>query len=207
MSISKSGSNPPCGGCFLTSARSTLSFALASAVFLSGAPLLAQTPNHTHYAKAPEGADRPSPSGALAPRLQRLGSYAFPVTTKSKDAQLFINQGVNLSYGFNHAEAARAFAEAARLDPDCAMAYWGHALVLGPNINAPMNPADESKAYEGAHKAVRLKSKASLRERDYIDALAQRYSGKAEDRKAPDRAYPHSIPELPKTSPTNLHPS
>jgi hypothetical protein len=165
-----------------------LSLALASAVFLSGAPLLAQAPNHRHYAQPPEGADEPSPSGALAPRLQRLGSYAFPVTTQSKDAQLFINQGVNLSYGFNHAEAARAFAEAARLDPDCAMAYWGHALVLGPNINAPMNPADESKAYELTQKAVMLKSKASLRERDYIDALAQRYSGKAEDRVARDRA-------------------
>ena len=72
--------------------------------------------------------------------------HTFPVTTRSKQAQLFINQGVNLAYGFNHAEAARAFAEAARLDPQCAMAYWGHALVLGPNINAPMAPEDEAKA-------------------------------------------------------------
>jgi tetratricopeptide (TPR) repeat protein len=188
----------------LTSSRSTLSLALASAVFLSGAPLLAQAPNHTHYAKPPEGGDRSSPSGALAPRLQRLGSYTFPVTTKSKDTQLFINQGVNLSYGFNHAEAARAFAEAAQLDPDCAMAYWGHALVLGPNINAPMNPADESKAYELAQKAVMLKSKASPRERDYIDALAQRYSGKAEDRKARDRAYADAMRELAKKYPDDL---
>ena len=72
----------------------------------------------------------------LAPRLQNLGVHTFKVTTRSAKAQLFINQGVNLSYGFNHPEAGRAFAEAARLDPACAMAYWGQALVLGPNINA-----------------------------------------------------------------------
>ena len=187
----------------MTHSRSALSLGFASAVFLS-APLLAQTPNHTHYAQPPEGADGPSPSGTLAPRLQRLGSYAFPVTTQSNDAQLFVNQGVNLSYGFNHAEAARAFAEAARLDPDCAMAYWGHALVLGPNINAPMNPADETKAYELAQKAVMLKAKASLRERDYIDALAQRYSGKAEDREARNRAYADATRELAKKYPDDL---
>ena len=82
----------------------------------------------------------------MAPRLQNLGVHTFPVSTKVKRAQLFINQGINLAYGFNHAEAARAFAEAARLDPQCAMAYWGQALVLGPNINATMTPEDEPKA-------------------------------------------------------------
>lgn len=181
-----------------------LSMALASVLLLSGAPLLAQTPNHTHYAKPPEGANQAAANGALAPRLQKLGTYTFPVTTKSKDAQLFINQGVNLSYGFNHAEAARAFTEAARLDPDCAMAYWGHALVLGPNINAPMDPADEPQAFEFAQKAVALKSKASPRERDYIDAVATRYSGRAEDRKARDRAYAGAMLELYKKYPDDL---
>jgi hypothetical protein len=83
-----------------------------------------------------------------APRLQNLGSYIFPVTTTSQDAQLFINQGLMLAYGFNHAEAARSFGEAARLDPACAMAYWGIALVGGPNINMDM-PADaEPQAYK-----------------------------------------------------------
>jgi len=74
-----------------------------------------------------------------APRLQYLGSYIFPVTTTSQDAQLFINQGLMLAYGFNHAEATRSFGEAARLDPACAMAYWGMALVGGPNINMDMS--------------------------------------------------------------------
>ena len=51
-----------------------------------------------------------------------------------------MSQGLNLAYAFNHAEARRAFREAARLDPNLAMAYWGQALVLGPNINALMEP-------------------------------------------------------------------
>lgn len=90
-------------------------------------------PNHRHYQK-PAGYDRAAAPGVpVAARLQNLGVHTFKVTTASERAQLFVNQGVNLAYGFNHAEAARAFAEAARLDPDCAMAYWGHALVLGPD--------------------------------------------------------------------------
>ena len=88
-----------------------------------------------------------------------------------------MNQGLNLAYAFNHAEARRAFREAARLDPNLAMAYWGQALVLGPNINALMEPNEEPQALELVQKAVSLKSRASERERAYIDALAQRYSG------------------------------
>ena len=117
-------------------------------------------PNHVHYKQSADQ-DKPSPTGALAPRLQNLGKHQFLVTTKSKEAQLFINQGLNLSYAFNHAEAGRAFREAARLDPDSAMAYWGEALVLGPNINAPMDPNNEAKALEAIKKALELKSKVS----------------------------------------------
>src|SRR5438128_6517402 len=144
-------------------------------------------PNHVHY-KAP-AQEVVSPTGAIAPRLQKLGTHAFPVSTRNRQAQLFMNQGLNLSYAFNHAEAGRAYREAARLDPDLAMAYWGEALALGPNINAPMDPASEPKALEAIQKAVALKAKASPREQALIDALAQRYSGRAEDRKARDRAY------------------
>jgi tetratricopeptide (TPR) repeat protein len=149
---------------------------------------LAQTPVHKHY-DVPEEASRPAASGALAPRLQNVGKHVFPVTTHSEQAQLFMNQGLNLTYGFNHAEASRAFAEAARLDAHNAMAYWGQALVLGPNINAPMAPEDEPKAYALAQQALAMKSHVSARERDYIDALAVRYTGKPDDRKAADQAY------------------
>src|SRR5688572_3658771 len=96
----------------------------------------AQAPSHQHYTQERGMTNQAGPNGELAPRLQNLGSYVFPVKTRSKQAQRFVNQGINLSYGFNHAEAGRAFREAARLDPECPMAYWGQALVLGPNINA-----------------------------------------------------------------------
>jgi tetratricopeptide (TPR) repeat protein len=173
--------------------------ALAAAASAS----LAQTPSHKHYENSPE-ADKAAPTGELAPRLQNLGSHTFPVTTKSKQTQAFVNQGVNLAYGFNHAEAGRAFREAARLDPNCAMAYWGQALVLGPNINVPMSPDDEPKAYEAARKAVSLKAKASPRERAYIDAVAQRYSGKADVRAARDRAYAAAMKDLVHRYPNDL---
>ena len=142
---------------------------------------------HVHYKEpAQQGV---SPTGAIAPRLQKLGSHTFPVSTKNHQAQLFMNQGLNLSYAFNHAEAGRAYREAARLDPSLAMAHWGEALALGPNINAPMDPASEPKAVEVIQKAVALKAKASPREQALIDALVHRYSGRAEDRKARDAAY------------------
>ena len=144
--------------------------------------------SHKHYdtdARALE----PGPGGQLAPRLQNLGTHVFPVTTTSPRAQLYINQGVRLAWAFNHAEAGRAFREAARLDPKCAMAYWGQALVLGPNINAVMDPKDEPQAYALAQKALAMKSRLPPREQAYIEAVAERYSGRPEDRRARDEAY------------------
>lgn len=145
-------------------------------------------PTHVHYKESAQ-TSQASPTGQIAPRLQKLGSHVFPVSTKNKQAQLFMNQGLNLSYAFNHAEAGRAYREAQRLDPDLAMAFWGEALALGPNINAPMDPASEPKALEAIQKAIALKSKASPREQALIDALQYRYSGKAEARRANDVAY------------------
>ena len=176
---------------------------LVGIVALAASTSFAQTSSHKHYEHSPE-ADQPGPGGELAPRLQNLGSHKFPVTTKSPKAQSFINQGVNLAYGFNHAEAGRAFKEAARLDPNCAMAYWGQALVLGPNINVPMSPDDEPKAYEAAQKAVSLKAKASPRERAYINAVGQRYSGRASDRAARDRAYAEAMKDVARRYPDDL---
>jgi hypothetical protein len=174
---------------------------LPLAVLLAAAaPLAAQ---HKHYEKDP-AADRPAATGELAPRLQNLGTHAFPVSTRSRRAQQFVNQGLRLSYGFNHAEAARAFREAARLDPGLAMAYWGEALVLGPNINVPMAPDDEPKALEAVQKAVARKARATPRERAYIDALVRRYSGRAEDRAANDRAYADAMRALAKRYPADL---
>ena len=160
-------------------------------------------PQHKHY-EEPEGGDKPSPTGAIAPRLQNLGSHTFPVTTSSGEAQLFMNQGLNLSYGFNHAESGRSFREAARLDPDCAMAYWGQALVLGPNINAPMDPEAEPRAYEIVQKAVALQSKASEKERALIDALAERYSGDPDERADRDHAYVEAMRKVAERYPDDF---
>jgi tetratricopeptide (TPR) repeat protein len=162
-----------------------------------------QPQRHQHYERAP-AALQAGPGGVLAPRLQKLGSHTFPVTTRSPRAQQFINQGVNLVYGFNHAEAGRAFAEAARLDPNCAMAFWGQALVLGPNINAAMSAEDEPRAQELVQKAVALAARATPRERGYIAALAKRYTGKAANRAAADRAFADAMRDLVKRYPRDL---
>jgi predicted Zn-dependent protease len=159
---------------------------------------------HQHYEPAPKNLEAPAPGMPLAPRLQNLGVHTFPSSTKVERAQLFINQGVNLAYAFNHAESGRAFAEAARLDPNLAIAYWGQALVLGPNINAPMDPENEPKAYELVQKAIALKSSASPRERAYIDALAARYTSKPEDRARADRAYADAMERLVQAFPDDL---
>jgi tetratricopeptide (TPR) repeat protein len=156
----------------------------------------APKPAHVHYT-TPDGFEvQAAPGAPLAPRLQNLGVHAFPVSTSVPQAQLFINQGVNLTYAFNHAEAARAFAEAARLDPTLAIAYWGQSLVLGPNINGAMEPADEPKAHALVQKAVAMKGAATPRERAYIEALAVRYTGRTEDRASADRAYAAAMRRL-----------
>jgi tetratricopeptide (TPR) repeat protein len=143
--------------------------------------------------------------GQIAPRLQNLGDHKFSVTINSPRAQLFINQAMMLFYGFNHAEATRSFREAARLDPDCAMAYWGMALVLGPNINMAMPPEAEPQAYEMIQKAIALKKNASEKEKAYIDTLAKRYSGEDKpNRAALDRAYVDAMRELHNRYPDDL---
>jgi len=172
-------------------------------ITLAAAEAAAEKTQHQHYGES-QGLHQPGRDGSLAPRLQDLGKHTFPVSTKSERAQLFINQGVNLSYGFNHAEAGRAFREAARLDPDCAMAYWGQALVLGPNINAPMDPKNEPVAHELVKKAIALKKEVSPREQAYIDALALRYSGNAEDRVECDQAYASAMRKVHEKFPDDL---
>ncbi|MBY6190942.1 hypothetical protein KUV22_10975 [Microbulbifer agarilyticus] len=160
-------------------------------------------PHHKHY-REPAGGDKPSPTGSIAPRLQNLGKHTFPVSCASEQGQQYINQGLNLAYAFNHAEAGRSFREAARLDPDCAMAYWGQALVLGPNINAPMDPEAEPKARELALKAKSLSSGVDKRERALIDALTTRYTGDAADRSAADKKYAAAMGKVVEQYPDDL---
>jgi tetratricopeptide (TPR) repeat protein len=105
-----------------------------------------------------------------------LGSITYKITTANERAQAYFDQGLRLAYAFNHGEAQRAFRMAQKLDPDCAMCFWGEALVLGPNINLPMQDDAVAPAYAAAQKAKALAGKSSPREQALIGALAARYS-------------------------------
>lgn len=141
--------------------------------------------------------DLPAATGgdlAAPPLWDNLGRLHFAVSTAQPLAQRYFDQGLKLSYAFNHAEAARAFRQAHTLDPDCALCYWGEALVLGPNINAPMDPHANPAALAALAQAQRLAPKASARERALIEALAQRYSADAAaDRGALNAAYAEAM--------------
>ncbi|SIS52494.1 hypothetical protein SAMN05421766_102558 [Zobellia uliginosa] len=113
----------------------------------------------------------------ISPLFNNLGNLHFSITTKNKRAQAFFDQGIKLSYAFNHAEAHRSFMEAARLDPESAMAYWGQAYALGPNINDPLPLEDrKNKINEALSMAHGLVSGASRKEQALIEALSARYS-------------------------------
>ena len=115
-------------------------------------------------AASPSRAHRHHPSpvtAALAPELTGLGTLHMPVTTSVPQAQRFFDQGLRLLYAFNHAEAIRAFREAARLDPGLAMAYWGQALALGPNLNAPMTQENGRQAYAAIRQALKTARRAT----------------------------------------------
>src|SRR4029077_13149991 len=127
---------------------------------------------------------------AGAPVFKGLGSHHHPISTKNPQTQAFFDQGVNLLFGFNHAEAIRSFREAARLDPDCAMCWWGVAVALGPNINLPMPPDAVAPAVAAVQMARALEPHASPEETAWIEALAARYSSDPNaDRHAMDEAF------------------
>ncbi|WP_315818374.1 hypothetical protein [Paraflavitalea speifideaquila] len=93
--------------------------------------------------------------GAKAPLLKGLGNLHYSITTRSRLAQQYFNQGLTLVYAFNHGEAARSFQEVIKLDSTAAMGWWGIALVLGPNYNAALNPTsldDINKALANARR-------------------------------------------------------
>src|SRR5690606_24490903 len=89
----------------------------------------------------------------------------YRISTRVPRAQAYFDQGLRLTFAFNHAEAIRAFEEAARIDPDCAMCYWGIAFALGSNINLPMPGEAVAPAYGAVQRAAALAGKASDVER------------------------------------------
>ncbi|MEJ2086230.1 MAG: hypothetical protein P8Y44_11205 [Acidobacteriota bacterium] len=167
---------------------------VASALLCQGAMAWAQFHDPRALESDPDLVD-----GPIAPSLDGLGDHHFEVTTGDPESQKFFDQGLKLTYGFNHSEALRAFKEAARIDPNNAMAYWGWALVLGPNLNLPMLPDPEiiDQAWEASRMALSLKDSVSAKERGLIEALAERYvEEQVEDRSPLDRAYADAMGEL-----------
>lgn len=145
----------------------------------------------------------PAPVGATL--LEGLGDYQRPITTASADAQRWFNQGLILSYGFNHDAAERSFLKAVEADPSCAMCWWGAALVLGPHVNAVMDPANNGKAWMRLQKAQALSPRAAPWERAFIQALAPRYAANPPADRAPlDRAYANAMEQLVKELPGDV---
>jgi tetratricopeptide (TPR) repeat protein len=141
------------------------------------------------------------PSGPMS----GLGRHHHVVSTKSPEAQRFFDQGLTLVFGFNHEEAVRAFQRAAELDPQSAMPFWGIALALGPCINLDVDSPHEKAAYEAVQKAMSLAPGATESERDYIQALAKRYSAAAKvDLKKLDVEYAHAMKVLTQRYPHDL---
>ena len=149
--------------------------------------------------KAPSAqADVAAASAANGPKLfDNFGELHRDIGSKVPAAQQYFDQGLRMAYGFNHEAAGRAFAEAARLDPGCAMCAWGQALVLGPNINLPMDPATASDATTLARRALQLAANATPADRALIEALQLRYVDPApQDRNPLDRAYAQAMAKV-----------
>ena len=137
--------------------------------------------------------------------LDGLGDYSFPVTSAHPEVQRWFDQGLALTYGFNHDAAERAFLKATELDPGCAMCWWGASLVLGPHVNAAMDPADDADAWSRLQKAVELAPTASVREQAFITALSARYVEQPpEDRRPLDEAYASATRALVAQRPDDL---
>ncbi|MSU70142.1 MAG: hypothetical protein EXS39_05080 [Opitutaceae bacterium] len=130
-------------------------------------------------------------TAAPVPLFEGLGTYTRKVTTRSPGAQRYFNQGLAFLHGFNHGSAIRSFQEAARLDPEGAMAHWGIALACGPHINFPLVPPPAAElAWKELGLAQAGAGHASAVERDLIEALSHRYANpQPEDRSRLDLAY------------------
>jgi tetratricopeptide (TPR) repeat protein len=147
----------------------------------------------------------PAGPGKAAALLPGLGAHHHPVSTKNPEAQKFFDQGLTLLYAFNHDEAARSFVRAAELDPALAMAHWGIAVAKGPNYNLDADEGQWKAAWAALQKAQQLAARTSQPERDYIRALAKRYSPDPKaDRKALGVAYKEAMGALARKYPDDL---
>jgi len=172
-----------------------------AAVLLLAAPALLPAQHDQHAA----------PSSSVPPDLyDDLGSYTRKISTSSEKAQRYFDQGLRLIYAFNHDEAKRAFEEASRQDPACAMCQWGVAITLGPNINLPAIPDRAIAAAVAAKKAGELAAagKTTPVESALIAAVGKRYSEPPPPdpagQKSLDEAYAAAMRGVARRFPTDL---
>jgi len=138
----------------------------------------------------------------VPPLFDTFGELHRDIASKVPEAQRYFDQGLRMAYGFNHEAAGRAFAEAERLDPKCAMCAWGQALVLGPNINLPMSPDLAADATTLALRAQKLSKNATPADQALIAALVKRYQTPAPADRAPlDRDYANAMAQAHKQFP------
>ncbi len=158
---------------------------------------LAQTRTEVPPAEIKAATPAPAFADSEPPLWEGLGPLTYKIATANAEAQAYFDQGLRLAYAFNHDEAQRAFRKAQKVDPNCAMCFWGEALVLGPNINLPMQDDAIAPALAAAEQARALSANASPREQALIAALATRYAAdpKAERAKL-DAAYAGAMADV-----------
>lgn len=185
--------------------RFAIAAAASAALLLVANSAPAQTPSSTPKPDIAGMAMPPMQMPALygqadkpgAPMFKGLGDHHHPISTGNPQTQAYFDQGIELLFGFNHAEAIRSFREAALLDPNCAMCWWGIAFALGPNINLPMQQDAVAPAWAALAKSRALENHASSQEREWIDALAARYSVDPKtDRKPLDESFAQAMGKL-----------
>jgi tetratricopeptide (TPR) repeat protein len=155
-------------------------------------------------AAADHGHEDEAAASAEVVLREGLGTHSLTITTSSDSAQAYFNQGLRLSYAFNHPAAIASFQKAATFDPQCAMCYWGVAWANGPNINAALTPEGGDAAHHAIHRALELRDGITDWERAYVEAMAVRY---AEDpmteRARQDSAYARAAAALADSYPND----
>ncbi|RKG78231.1 hypothetical protein D7W79_13410 [Corallococcus exercitus] len=195
--------------------RARLLFILIPSLMASGAHAGARDTRPPEAGAAAHGAHgKPSALSSLTSLAQGavlfddLGTFQRKVTTRSPEAQAFFDQGLRLTYTFNHDEAARSFARAAQLDPSCAMCFWGVALVMGPNYNVPMLPDRAATTWDALRRAQALAATATPAEQALIGALSRRYGGPEprtpEQMKPFSQAYANAMRDVAKRFPDDM---
>lgn len=160
----------------------------------------AMAPTSELVATPPETEKMDVATMAGAPLFEGMGDFHREISTSSADAQKYFDQGMVLAFGFNQAESIRSFKAAQKLDPECAMCFWGEAMATGPNINvtskgkAVMSDADRVSAFAAINKAIELKDTATPAEQALIMAMAARYNGDPSTPREPlDVAYAEAM--------------